>query len=245
MFLLSSLIACLILAIIMPVLGQYVLKRRIVFIDLALAQCAAMGYAIGLASGGSGILWAASVTLVAVFVFATLPYHSTLPKEAVMGSMYAVAAAAGMIVLAQFPHAEGHMSALMFGSLLGADWPELILLACLGLLAVITLRFTGKDNYQQRLLFYMGLSLAIVPAIHVVGIVLVFAMLLLPALAVWKNGQNGALWLALLIAVISAFIGIMAAETFDLPPSSAVVLALFICSLPSFLWNIRCSLQEE
>ncbi|WP_038246944.1 metal ABC transporter permease [Ghiorsea bivora] len=238
MFLLTSLIACMILACVMPFLGRRVLERRIVFVDLALAQFAATGYAIGLASDTSGPLWAGGITVVAVLAFAALPYASKLPKEAVMGAMYAVAAAAGMVVLTQLPHAEGHMTDLMFGSLLGASYFDLAVLAALGLLAIIMLRFAGNDTYIQRVMFYMALALAVVPAIHAVGIVLVFGMLLLPALAAWQGENNGPVWQALLVGMFGAVAGVMAAEFLDLPPSSSVVLALFICGAPMFIWNI-------
>ncbi|HCS13969.1 MAG: hypothetical protein COS82_10830 [Zetaproteobacteria bacterium CG06_land_8_20_14_3_00_59_53] len=239
MFLLTSLIACLILALVMPHLGRKVLERRIVFVDLALAQFAATGYAIGLASDSSGLLWAGAVTLLAVLALAAIPHASKLPKEAVMGSMYAVAAAAGMVILTNLPHAEGHMSELMFGSLLGAGWSDLGILAVLGMLSVATLRFAGSDTYIQRVMFYLALAMAVVPAIHAVGIVLVFGMLLLPALAAWRNEGNGPVLQALLVALCGAVSGIIAAECLDLPPSSSVVLALFICGIPMLIWNLR------
>lgn len=239
MFLLTSLVACLILALVMPFLGRRVLERRIVFVDLALAQFAATGYAIGLASDTSGPLWAGGITVLAVFAFAALPYASKLPKEAVMGAMYAVAAAAGMVILTQLPHAEGHMTDLMFGSLLGASWFDLVVLSGLGLLAMVVLRFAGDDSYSQRVMFYLALALAVVPAIHAVGIVLVFGMLLLPALAAWRGDRNGPVWLALIVSISGAVLGVLAAEYLDLPPSSSVVLALFICGFPVFVWSIR------
>ncbi|MDQ7000830.1 MAG: metal ABC transporter permease [Mariprofundus sp.] len=239
MFLLTSLIACLILAVVMPFLGRRVLERRIVFVDLALAQFAATGYAIGLATDTSGPLWAGSITMMAVFCFAALPYASKLPKEAVMGAMYAVAAAAGMVILTQLPHAEGHMTDLMFGSLLGASWSDIMVLAGLGLLSVTVLKFAGDDSYKQRVIFYLALALTVVPAIHAVGIVLVFGMLLLPALAAWNGERNGSVWLALLVSIAGAVLGILAAEYLDLPPSSSVVMALFVCGLPVFMWNVR------
>ncbi|MFQ5582316.1 MAG: metal ABC transporter permease [Mariprofundaceae bacterium] len=236
MFLLTSLVACLILALVMPFLGRRVLERRIVFVDLALTQFAATGYAIGLATDSSGTLWAGGITLLAVFAFAALPYASKLPKEAVMGAMYAVAAAAGMVILTQLPHAEGHMTDLMFGSLLGASWFDLEVLAGLGLLAVVILRFACGDSYVQRLMFYLALALAVVPAIHAVGVVLVFGMLLLPALAAWRGERNGPVWLALTVSISGAILGVLSAEHLDLPPSSSVVLALFACGLPVFIW---------
>jgi len=239
MFLLTSLVACLILALVMPFLGRRVLERRIVFVDLALAQFAATGYAIGLATDSSGPLWAGAITLLAILVVAALPNVSKLPKEGVMGAMYAVAAAAGMVILTGLPHAEGHMSELMFGSLLGVGWPDLVILVALGVMAVFTLRLAGNDSYGRRILFYVALALAVVPAIHAVGIMLVFAMLLLPALAAWRDEGNGPIWHALLVGIAGAFFGIMAAEHLDLPPSSSVVLALFLCGLPLFIRNMR------
>jgi zinc/manganese transport system permease protein len=76
MFLLTSLIVCLILAFVMPFLGRRVLERRIVFVDLALAQFAATGYAIGLATETSGRIWAVSITMREVYWFAALPNSS-------------------------------------------------------------------------------------------------------------------------------------------------------------------------
>jgi len=244
MFLLNSLLACLILAIIMPYLGQRVLHRRVVFVDLALAQIAATGYALGLATDSSGMLWAAMVTVIAIFLFAAIPHASRLPKEAVMGAMYAVAAATGMVILSHLPHAEGHMSDLMFGSLLGAGTQDLLILLGGAVIAVVLFRFASDDNYTRRLLFYLGLAVAIVPAIHVVGIILVFGMLLLPALSVWEDEDNGSLWQALLVGLIAAVTGIFSAEYFDLPPSSSVVVALFLCGLPVFLWK-NCSKKNH
>ncbi len=239
MFLLNSLLACLIMAVIMPYLGQRVLQRRVVFVDLALAQIAATGYALGLATDSSGLLWAAIVTLIAIFLFAAIPHTSRLPKEAVMGAMYAVAAAAGMVILSHLPHAGGHMSDLMFGSLLGADRQDLLLLSGASAMAVALFRFARDDSYMRRILFYLALAVAVVPAIHIVGIVLVFGMLLLPALSIWQGNNNGSLWQAIALALIASVAGIFSAEYLDLPPSSSVVVALFFCGLPVFLYKNR------
>lgn len=226
MILLNSLLACLLLAIILPPLGRRVLARRIVFVDLALAQIAAVGFAIGMATDGSGPLWAGGVTIIAVLFLAWLPDTTALPKEAVMGGVYAVAAALGMVVLAGLPHAEGHMQELLFGSLLGVDETALILLAVCGILSVLLVRLARQDSYRHRLFFYGGLALAVVPAIHAVGVILVFAMLLLPVLLAWRKGENGPLSQAIATAVGGALLGILLADQFDFPPSSTVVLAL-------------------
>ena len=114
-----------------------------------------------------------------------------------------------------------------------------MVLAGLGLLSVTVLKFAGDDSYKHRVIFYLALALTVVPAIHAVGIVLVFGMLLLPALAAWNGERNGSVWLALLVSISGAVLGILAAEYLDLPPSSSVVMALFVCGLPVFMWNVR------
>jgi zinc/manganese transport system permease protein len=241
MILASSLAACLILAAFFPFLGQQVLARRIVFIDLALAQIAATGFAIGMATDSSGPLWAGAVTLLVILILAMIPERTSLPKEAIMGGAYAIASAAGMVLLARLPHGEGHMTVLMFGSLLGADGGDLLLLVICGALSLFAVRLAGEQSYGRRLLFYAGMALAVVPAIHAVGVILVFAMLLLPALAVWQNGNNGSLIHATILAFIGTITGILAANYLDLPPSSSVVLALAIVGLSSWLWCQRWS----
>jgi len=233
MILWFSLIACVLASLYLPMLGQQVLKHRIIFIDLALAQVAAVGYAIGIAADGNGLMYAALVTIIAILIIAYLPEKTDVPKEGVMGAMYAVATSVGMIVLANVPHAEGQMMALLFGSMLGVDEKELFTLAATGLVAVILIRYHRMDTYLGRVLFYTSIAIAVVPAIYSLGVVLVFSLLVIPGLAVWHQGHMGNSWLAMLIAAAASTAGVFMSNYYDYPPSSAVIVSLASMALIS------------
>ena len=223
MILWFSLAACLLVSFYLPLLGQQILKRRVIFIDLALAQVAAVGYAIGMAMDGSGMLYAAAITAVIVLVIAIVPDETDLPKEAVMGALYALAASLGMMVLAMMPHAEGQMMELLFGSVLGVNEYELVIMAVAGIAALLLSKRGGKESYAGRVAFYGALAIAVVPAIYSIGVILVFAMLVMPGLAVWHQGENGSPLHAIIIALAASVAGILFSNQFDFPPSSAVV----------------------
>lgn len=245
MILWFSLIACLIASLYLPVLGQQVLKHRIIFIDLALAQVAAVGYAIGIATDGDGMLYAAIITAVAILIIAALPEKTDMPKEGIMGALYAVAASLGMVILASMPHAEGQMMALLFGSMLGVNEGELIILAVSGLVAVALIRFHDMKYYWGRVLFYTSLAIAVVPAIYSLGVVLVFSLLVIPGLAVWKSGQVGNTWLAITLASLASIAGIFMSNYYDYPPSSAVVVFLATLALLGRVLLIQTSKNKS
>jgi len=234
MILWFSLVACLLVSFFLPILGQQILKRRVIFIDLALAQVAAVGYAVGMALDGNGMLYAAVITAVVVVILALLPEESDLPKEAVMGALYALAASIGMMVLAMLPHAEGQMMELLFGSVLGVNEAELMIMAVAGALALFISRLQQGEGFFGRILFYGALAVAVVPAIYAVGVILVFAMLVMPGLAVWRSGQNGPAVHAVAVAAIASVCGLFFSNYFDYPPSSAVVVFMAATAL---LWR--------
>jgi zinc/manganese transport system permease protein len=229
-----SLGACLLVSLFLPILGQRILKRRIIFVDLALAQVAAVGYAVGIALDGNGMLYAAAITAVAVVLLALLPEKSDLPKEAVMGALYALAASLGMMVLAMLPHAEGQMMELLFGSVLGVNETELIVMAAAGAIALFLSKQRHGDHFFGRIVFYGALAIAVVPAIYAVGVILVFAMLVMPGLAVWRDGNNGPVLQAVAVAAVASVCGLFFSNYFDYPPSSAVVVFMAVIAL---LWR--------
>jgi len=231
MILLTVLIATLVIAISLPVLGQRVLERRIVFVDLALAQVAATGYALGMALQMPGMLIAIITTAIAVALMALMDEDTELPKEAVMGAAYAFSASIGMVLLSLLPYGEGQLMGLMFGSVLGINWEGIAILVVFSSVGLALALPPHNNTYAGRLRFSAGLSLIIVPAIHAIGVLLVFAYLVMPALSVWRNGHNGPAWQAIGLAALASLIGTLAAHFLDLPPSATVVLILGFISV--------------
>jgi len=230
MILVTVLIATLVIAISLPVLGQRVLERRIVFVDLALAQVAATGYALGMALHMPGILIAIITTTIAVALMALMDEDTILPKEAVMGAIYAFAASLGMVLLSLLPYGEGQLMGLMFGSILAINWEGIGILIAFSAIGLALALSPHSNTYHGRLRFSAGLSLIIVPAIHAIGVLLVFAYLVMPALAVWRHGHNGPIWQATALAALASLIGTLSAHFLDLPPSATVVLTLGLIS---------------
>ncbi|MDX8395729.1 MAG: metal ABC transporter permease [Mariprofundaceae bacterium] len=228
MILWTVLVATLVIALALPVLGQRVLERRIVFVDLALAQVAATGYALGMAIQVPGVYTAAALTVLAVILMALMDEDTVLPKEAVMGGVYAFAASAGMVLLSLLPYGDGQLMGLMFGTILGVDWNAIIRLSVFAMVGLALALPEHNNTYSGRLRFYMGLSLIIVPAIHAIGVLLVFAYLVMPALSVWRRGHNGPVWQATGLAVAASCGGVFLADALDLPPSATVVLILAV-----------------
>lgn len=226
MILWTVMAATLVIAVNLPVLGQRVLERRVVFVDLALAQIAATGYALGMATDMPGLFTAGSITAVAVFLMALMDEETPLPKEAVMGGVYAFAASAGIVLLSVLPHGEGQLMGLLFGSILGLDWMGVGKLAAFAAVGTALAWPVHPNTYGGRLRFYAGISIIIVPAIHALGVLLVFAFLVMPALSVWRKGHNGPEWQAIALAVGSGVVGVFIADMFGLPPSATVVLTL-------------------
>jgi len=226
MILWTVMAATLVIAVNLPVLGQRVLERRVVFVDLALAQTAATGYALGMATQMPGLFTAGAVTAVAVLIMALMDEETPLPKEAVMGGVYAFAASAGIVLLSVLPHGEGQLMGLLFGSILGVDWYGVGKLAAFAAVGMALAWPVHANTYLGRLRFYTGLSIIIVPAIHALGVLLVFAYLVMPALSVWRKGHNGPEWQAMGLAIGAGVVGVLIADLFGLPPSATVVLTL-------------------
>src|SRR5258708_28971794 len=119
------LLACLLLALIHPALGQHVLARGVIFVDLALAQIAALGQSVAFLLGAephspSMYFWSFGFTLLGAALFSFLwdREHSVL-QEAFIGISFALATAATLLMLSNAPHGAEHVSATLSGEPLG------------------------------------------------------------------------------------------------------------------------------
>lgn len=137
---LPALVASLILAGILGYLGIHIIARGVIFVDLALAQVAALGWTaagLGLGAGLGGWLGIPSeeagyaiglaTALVAAALFSiTRMENKYVPQEAIIGIVYVVASAATILLAAQAPRGAEHVEELLTGSLLWLTWPEIL-----------------------------------------------------------------------------------------------------------------------
>src|ERR1700687_6333188 len=129
-FLLPPFVASLILTCINAYLGVHVVERGVVFVDLSLAQIAALGSTIAVLYGfdphGSGSYWTSlAFTFLGAAVFSTIkPHHTRIPQEAIIGICYAVASAAAILAMSKSTSESEHLKDMLVGNILAVSWPE-------------------------------------------------------------------------------------------------------------------------
>lgn len=210
-------------------LGREVLRRGIIFLDLAVAQIAGLGViAAGTLLGDAHglIIQAAAFAAALAGALMLAGFERRWPRyqEAIIGSAFVVAASLSLLLLAGDPHGGEQLKDLLVGQILWNGWDE-ILLAALAALVVLGAWF-GLAAHRASL-FYPLFALAITTSVQLVGIYLVFASLILPALATLSRAR-GALPLALAVGAGGYGAGLTLSALLDLPAGPLVVVCLAV-----------------
>ncbi|MCG6873131.1 MAG: metal ABC transporter permease [Gammaproteobacteria bacterium] len=209
-------------------LGRMVLARGIIFIDLAVAQVAGLGVILADALGAEpeGIalqIAAGTAALAAALLLSRTEKHWPREQEAIIGSVFVLAACASLLALSGNPHGGERLNDLLTGQVLWVGleqlWPGAVTYIAL---AAVWWAWPGGG----RLRFYLVFALAVTVSVQLVGVYLVFASLILPALAVrelpgWKGMAAG-----LGVGAFAYVTGLAASAAFDLPTGPLIVLAL-------------------
>lgn len=222
-------------------LGQQVLRRGIIFIDLAIAQIA-----------GVGVLWAHAMeweenaltmqlTAFSAALLGALALYLCERRwpeilEAVIGTSFILAASAAILILANNPHGGEHLKDLLVGQVLWVDRDELVPVALL--YSVILFVWFGFRGSQRPVLFYVLFALAITASVQLVGVYLVFASLIIPALAVRRLGRY-AVFAAYLLGIASYAAGLLASALLDLPAGAVIVWVLALFGVAGSLMTAR------
>jgi zinc/manganese transport system permease protein len=215
-------------------LGTRVLARGIIFIDLAIAQIAALGVILaqyfGIDEHGYGVQVAAAVA--ALFGAGLLSFtDKRWPEyqEPLIGTLFVLAATGGLLLLANNPHGGEHLKDLLVGQILwvspGQLWPAAVISALL--LAVIAWRRSSLDGLP----FYAVFALAITTSVQLVGVYLVFASLIVPALATAGMQGRARLIVAYAIGGGGYVLGLALSAVLDLPSGAMIVWTLAGCGL--------------
>ena len=242
--------AALVLAGIHAWLGLHVLARGVIFVDLALAQVAALGATVALLAGhppqGAAAYWyALAFTAGGAALLAALRdrpglARATIPSEAVIGIVYAVAAALTVLVLERAPLGGEQVKALLVGSLLGVTGEEVGRLAALyagvGVACWLARRPLAALSFGGALRharlwdfgFYLVFGLVVTSSVRVAGVLLVFAYLIVPAVAGAALARTPSRRLAVgwTVGALGSVVGIAASFRWDLPTGATVVATL-------------------
>lgn len=214
-------------------LGQEVLNRGIIFIDLAIAQIAALGAIFArffFQDYASVIPWsfifALMFALGAGFLFSWL--ERTMPKqlEALIGSCFVLSASMSILLLANDPHGGEYMHDMLAGQILWVNWQQLLITA-ITYVAILILWFRYKEKYKS--LFYVLFPVAVTLSVKLVGVYLVFASLIIPAIGAVRYAGKKRLVMGYVIAICSFVCGIGFSVFLDLPSGPVIV-----CAFPIF-----------
>jgi zinc/manganese transport system permease protein len=212
-------------------LGMEVLRRGIIFIDLAIAQVAGLGVIIALMLGWQSPLAVQAAAGAAALAGALLLTWSERRwpdvQEALIGLLFVVAAAAGILALAGNPHGGEHLQDLLAGQILWVGWPQLVPVAVLYAL-VLALWFLFRQRLG-RIGFYLLFALTVTASVQLVGVLLVFASLIAPALAV-RGLRRRRLAGAYGFGALAYAVGLALSAVTDLPAGATVVCCLGLAS---------------
>lgn len=250
-------IACLLLPGILVYYGLHIIRREVIFVDLALAQVATLGTCVCLYLGHEAddphnYFWSLGFTLAGalLFTFTRPTRHARVPQEALIGIIYVVAAAAGILLLSKSPHGKEELQRTLVGDLLTVSpdqiWKTAGLYAVIGCVHLafrkqfIALSFdhdrAEASGMRVRLwdfLFYALFGLIVTSFVQIGGVLMVFSYLIVPAACgtYLANSLPARLIVGWLVATAASFAGLYASFRMDVPTGAAVVCVLGVALL--------------
>lgn len=254
----TALIISLVLAGIHAYLGFHIVRRGVLFVDLALAQMAALGVAVALAMDlehhpVASYMLALGMTFVGATLFAWLRGRSRargIPLEAFIGIVFATAQAAVFLILEKSPAGPEHLKETLVGSLFTVD-PRHVLRVTLLYVGVsivhILLRkpffeitndpagaeARGRKLFLWDLLFYATFGLVVTSAVQMAGVLLVFGLLVIPAVAglLATRRPGVAMTIGWIFGFFACAIGLVGSVSLDMPAAPSILVTLTILLL--------------
>jgi zinc transport system permease protein len=261
----EALYGALVIALACSVLGVYVVLRRIVFVGAALAQLSSAGIALGLFLYGLGIGGELTHHPVAMALIVTIAGamffgiggggRGGVPPDAVIGVTYAVAAAAGILLIAKAKTGEAH-DIFLQGNILGITRTDTLILVAVAIPVLLvhgifykeflfvsfdreTARTLGYNVKFWNLLLYFTLGVVIAYAMQFAGVMLVFNFLVLPAVTglLLARSMRGIFTLAIVAALLAALVGFSLSVPLDLPSGPAIITVSGLIALAAWGWR--------
>lgn len=216
-------------------LGRTVLSRGIIFIDLAIAQCAAVGVLAASFIQRDPQWWlvqvsAACAALLAAAVLSWTDRRWPEKQEALIGTFFVLAATSSLLLLANNPNGGEHLKDLLAGQILWILWEDLWRIAGVTFGLLVWLRVFR--NRSRALSFYVPFAIAVTQSVQLVGVYLVFASLIVPALATTHLTGVRQLVVAGVTGLLGYFLGLVVSSITDLPSGAVIV---WMIALTGFL----------
>jgi zinc/manganese transport system permease protein len=232
-----AMIAGLLITAALVPLGIQVIRRGIVFIDLAIAQIAGLGVILADTLGWEPQGWAMQASALFAALCAALLLTWTERRwpevqEAIIGATFVLASSAAVLLLAHNPHGGEHLKDLLVGQILWVS-PGRLPVDALVYAVIIGLWFTLSERIG-RVGFYVLFACAVTASVQLVGLYLVFATLVVPALAT-HYVKRRRLAKAYAIGVLGYALGLVASAVVDLPSGPMIVCAMMVVGIGAAL----------
>jgi len=258
--------ACMVLVALFAYLGIHVIAREVIFVDLSLAQMAALGSTSALLFGVAprsslGHLFAVGATTLGALIFSatrTRRERRRVPQEAIVGIVFVVASAAAILVADRAPTGSELIKDVLVGSILWVDWLTVLQLAVV-FVAVGAFQWSLRHRFltislheekaEQRgwsikwwdFLFYASFGVAITFAVPIAGVLLVFTFLVVPAVIAFLFARTptllmGISWLA---GVLASAAGLYLSFQFDLPTGPLIVCVFGVVLIGAGLVSLK------
>ena len=250
-FLAAPFVASLILTGIHAYLGVHVVERGVIFVDLSLAQIAALGATIALLlpmSDGDPhapfVYWVSlAFTVIGAAIFATIrSRRARIPQEAIIGISYAVASAAAILAMSKSTSQAEHLKDMLVGNIIAVSWPEVLKTALLyGAIGLFHFMFrkpfleismnhdaaeaTGRNVRFWDFLFYASFGFVVTSSVAIAGVLLVFCYLIVPSVAamIYADRIGTRLAIGWVMGTVVSVLGMFFSVRFDLPTGATIV----------------------
>lgn len=215
-------------------LGQEVLKRGIIFIDLAIAQIAGLGVLAAGVFGWEDNIWAVQLSAVSAALMASIVLHWTekrwpASQEALIGISFVLAATGSILLLAEHPHGAQHLKDLLVGQILWSTWSSLVQVMIL-YAVLLAVWFKWHVQIGQKG-FYIIFAFAVTASVQLVGVYLVFASLIIPAMSTRRLKGVKRLMSGYAIGAIAYLVGISLSAMLDMPTGAITVWTMAIIAI--------------
>lgn len=250
-FLAAPFAASLILTGIHAYLGVHVVERGVIFVDLSLAQIAALGGTIAILlpiTGGDphhpSVYWVSLIfTFLGAAVFSTIrSRRARIPQEAIIGICYAVASAAAILAMSKATSESEHLKDMLVGNILAVSWPEVgrtaLLYGAIGAFHFIFRRYflaisMDADRAQAQglnirlwdFLFYASFGFVVTSSVSIAGVLLVFCYLIVPSVAamLYADSIGRRLAIGWTMGTVVSALGVYLSLFLDLPTGATIV----------------------
>lgn len=263
-FMAAPFAACFVLVGIHAYFGIHIIERRVLFVDLAVAQFAALGAVVAFARGyhpgetpSTLFSLAFAVLAAAVFAFSRVR-HERIPQEAVIGITFVVASATAILVADRAPEGAEHIKESLAGSLLWVTWPtvikDMIIYTLLGGFhwmfrrQFLLISFDPAEAYRRGwrvrwwdFLFYLSFGIMITFSVEIGGVLMVFSYLVIPAcIAILRaRSMRARLIIGSVVGWVGSALGLIASYQWDLPTGPSIVVMLGIMLATAGLFHPR------